>query len=590
MRRAYGIDWSDDTNAVDIHLACYRKQPEVERLNGVVMGQAYHFANAIRILFPDDILTWHPWLDDHINIWCENRFFTVWGPAASSKSNNFGLFCLVDWFAAPEDTCTFVCSTSKGMLERRIWEAITRYYNYAKTNYNCPGKISKQRTAIINEKDRDLADDVKAGIHGVAVKQGTVEEAQSNLIGAHLPYVRLLIDEMQATRRAAVEARKNLSKGCIDFKFGGIGNPMSYLDLLGEFSEPDHPDGYDSVTINDKQWKTRYGMCYHFDGFESPAIVEPDGLNRFPFLINRPQIDADISECGGLEDHPDIWTMCRGFVPREGVSNTILSRNMIRHGKAMEPAVWEYDTIMVGGLDPAFTSTGDKCVLATAKVGKEVGGRVVVEFQPNLEIPILASDPRPVSEQIADSTIKYCKLYGIKPHHLGVDETGTQSVGDFIEMKGFRGVHRVSFAESASGLPVSKYNPDPCSDEYHDKVAELWFSIRQFVVFSQIRGMDPTAAVEFCERLAIPGIKKKVEKKDDMKIRLNRSPDDADAETICLDVVRSKLEVYAGTDQFDPGIFGFTRRETDSVTEIENPDNSYENDMDPELFAYGEAI
>lgn len=575
MIRAYGIDWADDVSPIDIHLRCYRRQDLVRELNGQVMGQAYHLANAIRMLFPTDVLTWHPWLDDHIHIWCANRFFTVWGPAACGKSNDFGLICLVDWISAPEETCTFVCSTSKAMLEKRIWESITRYFNYAKQRHNIPGKFSRQRTAIINERDRDEGDEVKAGLTGVAVKQGTVEEAQSNLIGAHLPYVRLLVDEMQATRRAAVEARKNLSKGCVEFKFGGMGNPMSLLDLLGEFSEP--VDGWDSINVESTKWKTQYGWCYHFDGLKSPAITEENGARKYPFLINQEQIDNDVQDAGGLIDHPDIWTMCRGFPPPEGVANTILTRSIIKHGRCMEPATWQFKTTTVAGLDPAFTSSGDRCVLSIAKIGKLTeGGRIAIEYQPHIDIQIAASDPRPVSEQIADQVIELCRKYGVKPRHLGVDESGTQSVGDFIEMKGFKGIHRISFQSSPTLLPVSRYNPIPSKEEYKDRVSELWFSIRQFATFNQIRGLDPQAAVEFCERLVWPGAKKAVEPKDKMKERLNHSPDDADAAAIVADVVRQTLGIYPGDSQMDPGILGFSEESTRSLREAESPDSAYE--------------
>jgi len=545
-------------------------------MNGRVMGEAYHLANAIRILYPPEALTWHPWLDDHINIWCDGNFFTVWGPAASGKSNDFGLIALVDWFAAPEETCTFVCSTGKKELERRIWESITRYFNYAKQNYNVPGKVSKQRTAIINAQDRDLGDEVKAGITGVAVRQGTVEDAQSALIGAHLPYVRLLIDEMQATRRAAVEARKNLSKGCINFKFGGLGNPMSFLDLLGEFSEP--VDGWESINVETPQWETRYGRCYHFDGFKSPAITDPDGIEKYPFLINRPQIDRDIKDAGGLEDHPEIWTMCRGFVPPEGIANTILTRNMIRHGCAMEPAIWQYSTTTVAGLDPAYSSNGDKCILAIAKVGKLVKtGRIAIEFMPHIEILIAASDGRTASEQVADQVIEHCKNYGVPAKYLGVDESGTQSTGDFIEMKGFKGVHRINFGSAPTNLPVSRFNPKPSHEEYRDRVAELWFSMRQFVTFGQIRALDPSSAIEFCERLAIPAAKKAVEKKEDMIERLNHSPDDADADAVLLDVVRSVMGIYPGDTETDPGIFGFAVNRPRARDFGETEEQAYQN-------------
>jgi len=104
------------------------------------------------------------------------------------------------------------------MLEKRIWYSVKHYY--ALHAGNTPGVLVTSKTGIINAGDDEK--NAKAGIHGIAVRQGSEEDARSNIQGVHLPFVRLIVDEMQSTRRAAVEARANLSKGCLDFKFFGL--------------------------------------------------------------------------------------------------------------------------------------------------------------------------------------------------------------------------------------------------------------------------------------------------------------------------------------------------------------------------------
>ena len=49
----------------------------------------------------------------------------------------------------------------------------------------------------------------------------------------HNEYVYLIVDEMQATREAAVIAWDNLSSGLVEGGFLGLGNPMSKPDPLG---------------------------------------------------------------------------------------------------------------------------------------------------------------------------------------------------------------------------------------------------------------------------------------------------------------------------------------------------------------------
>jgi len=528
MKRKYRCNWDEDMSDAEIELYCYRHQGEIEKIDGELKGMEYHMIQAIRLMFVPEYLTWHKWLEDHIHIWCNNRFATVWGPAASSKSNSFGLLALMDWWSAPNDTCTFVCSTDKKSLERRIWESIVRYFNlYAG---RAPGKISKMRTAIINSQDMDRADEVKAGIHGVAVRQGTVEDAKSALIGAHLPYVRMIIDEMQGTRRAAVEARGNLSKGCKDFKLIGIGNPMSLLDPLGEFSEP--VDGWDKVKVEDESWKTKNGMCYHFDGFKSPAVIEEGGAEKYPFLINEEQIEEDIASRGGEADHPDIWSMCRGFVPPEGYGNTVLTEAMLIMFHMFDHVTWQYDYKTIAACDPAFSADGDKCLLQVARIGRAIDNTVAIEFQNPIYIQIIEAG----------------RDFGFGPRELAVDETSTQSLSDVLENdKRFgKGVLRVQFGSAPSSLKVSNTNRTLCKDYYKNKMTEMWYTFAEFARNNHIRGMSKQAARDLCERKTIHAVPKRIESKREMQGRLSRSPDDGDGVCMVCELVRQRLGMHPG--------------------------------------------
>ena len=95
MFTRYGIEFPNDSPDASVELWMYRNQDVVKDHNGDLLGQSYHLSKAFNILFDDNILTWHPWLDEHIDIWCDNRFATIWGPAACGKSNDFGLIALV---------------------------------------------------------------------------------------------------------------------------------------------------------------------------------------------------------------------------------------------------------------------------------------------------------------------------------------------------------------------------------------------------------------------------------------------------------------------------------------------------------------
>jgi len=587
----YGLEWGEDISDVTIELKCYRYPEWVKKLGGTPQDPYDHFVRAVRMLFVDPYTTdpplvWNRWTEEHAYIWTHEHFATIWGPAAASKSNDFGCFSIVDWWAAPKETCIFVCSTTKSMLEKRIWDSVKKYFGVHASR--APGKLSKARCAIINDDEKDT-DNVKAGIHGIAVLQGSVEEAKANIIGVHLPYIVLVIDELQQTRRAAIEARANLSKGCKQIKVFGLANPGSLLDLSGEFSEP--IDGWDSVDIKTHVWKTRWGKTYHYDGYDSPAVTEENGAEKYPFLINQKQIDDQIRESGD-EDHPDVWTYVRGFPSMQSEYDHILSEKAIVKFKMKAMVKWQYDYITIAGLDPAFSSGGDKCFLTIAKLGIDIHDHTIIQFSQSINIPIKASSEDEPVYQVAREVIRLSEVHGFLLKHLTVDETASQSVGAVIDaeanLKGSNKCHKIVFSSKATEIPVSVDNDRQACDEYKDKVTEIWYAMREFGRYEQIKGMSFDAAKEFCMRKVQPGKPARLESKDDMKERLHHSPDIADSYVCVLAQVREIIRLIPGEHREEltlesVGASGGLTRDTKNTLEKELSEG-YADDSPQEEF------
>jgi hypothetical protein len=294
-------------------------------------------------------------------------------------------------------------------------------------------------------------------------------------------------------------------------------------------------------------------MTYHFDGFKSPAITEKDGERKYPFLINKTQIDKDVEEAGS-EDSPAIWTMCRGFISPQGTRNTVLSMSFIEkfHMRG-EKVKWQYDYQYAGGLDPAFTSGGDKCVLQLVRTGFFTNGTLGIEFMDPVYIAIEASSELPPIYQVARKVIELCNSVGMPLANLAVDESGTQSAGDVISRESGSSVCRVSFGSKASESTVSEKSAKKCCDEYADKATELWYAMNAFGRFDQIRNLPEQAAQEFCEReVILKGDKKKLMSKVDYKKLYRHSPDDADACGCALEAVRKVLGIHPGATKAVP--------------------------------------
>ena len=106
---------------------------------------------------------------------------------------------------------------------------------------------------------------------------------------------------------------------------------------------------------------------------------------------------------------------------------------------------------------------------------------------------------------------------------------------DVLASEWSRRIVRVSFNEAASNHPASGTDKRPANEVYSNKVTELWFTVREWVMADQIRGMDPDTIKEFCSRhFEDVG----VESKRVMKERIRSSPDLADAAAILMDVAK----------------------------------------------------
>jgi len=541
MLKLYGAEWDvEEEQRVAVELKCYRYPEEVVAMGGTPEEPLNHFRRACRLLFREH-LVWNSWVEARAYAWCYEPFTTHWGCASVGKSNDFGAFALVDFYAAPTETYIPVCSTTKKMLEKRIWASVKHYH--ALNLGRVPAKLSKTRTAIIQTDDDDK-DDVKCGIHGFAVRQGSEEAAEADIVGVHTKFIALIIDEMQDTRRAAIEARFNLSKGCQVMKVIGLGNPNSTLDLLGEYSTP--VDGFDSISVESFKWKTKYGHTYHYDGFKCPAVVEEDGAEKYPFYINQKQIDDDIEINGA--DHPKVWVYCRGFPPPSGITPTVLNETMISKFRMMEPTEWAFGYQIFAGLDPAFTAGGDHCILQPIHVGLDVTDRMVIEFQDYIKIPIDATHELPPIYQIAHSVKRHGESLGFRAQDLTVDETGTQSTGDVIDEVWARGCHKISFGGKPTTISIAKDSPKRADEEYYNRVTELWYQMHEFGRRYQIRGLGLNAAQQFCRRRIVELMpKKRVESKIDMKAWLGHSPDEADACACAISHVREVCGLIAGS-------------------------------------------
>jgi hypothetical protein len=523
------------------------------------LGRYGHMRNAIDLIwnsYQPGTFIWNSWSEWMVAAFCEERWVTVSGPAASWKTTSVAIYLLCAWFSAPRDTVVVCTSTTLDGLRRRIWKEISRFYRLRP----CIGNVVQSRNCIQYVKGLD-----DAGIFGLATDKGEIDKAIGKIIGFHAPQVVIAVDEMPYTPEAIVEAAVNLESGARRFQFIGLGNADDHLDPHGRMCEP--LNGWDSVSEESEQWETRRGICIHLDGLKSPAIVD---RKEYPGLINQKDLDTT-AEIYGL-DSPQFWQMRRGFWAPEGIQKTVLTMPMIIKAKAQEQAVFDRDAALGAALDPAFEG-GDRCVLRFFKCGLHEG-RKILGLQEIFFVKTKASPADPVHYQIVRQVREECVKRAVPPRMFALDATGEGGgLLSIFQREWSPEVLGIEFGGRPSRQPVSQTNPKRCDQEYDRRVTELWFFFRLLVQGEQVKGLDQESAREFCRRhYEMKGAYISIETKAKMKERTRMSPDLADNIVIGAELFRQRgalrLEKVLYEDEVTTGWSEFQRnRSLESVYE-----------------------
>jgi hypothetical protein len=490
------------------------------------------------------------------------------GFIVTHNSNDFGLLSLVDWMIDPTETVTILASTTLSMLKLRSYESVVRYFKKIQrySPFKMPGKIRKTDSAILLDDEDDSVDATdKASIRGVAVAEGTEEEARAKLQGAHLPYVRLILDELAQMRPAAMAVRTNLAIGAKDFKLIGLCNIDSFTDLAGRHSIPLIDGGFKALDPDvDEEWRSQYGKVRRHDGLRSPAIMEPHRTD-LSFLLTKPVLDQLVAQEGGNMDAPQIWTMVRAWPPSQGKSQTLLSMTEVIKHEAMSDVTWQTKpAVRVMGIDPAFSERGNRGVMQVIEVGYDINGLLKLNFLSPRYIKVDASSRRPVLEQVGEQIAEYAieilspgLMLGVRSaelaslgHLIGVDDSATQSVADFMMTQYGMQVRRFSANKAASEMKISVHDPMSAKERFYNQGAELWAATAAFVRADQIRGFPSAAADQLTSRPTDPD--KRPLRLISKKARVSDggtgsdSPDDMDAVGFAVGVLRFYLNLVAG--------------------------------------------
>lgn len=558
VKEKYGLLFPADMPDAMIDLKIWKHWREPEYAGCTEKAPWDCFWRAIYTLLPREAFVRQTFSEQHVFDWTTEGFIITWGCAASSKSNDYGLLTLADWVVDPDKTVAIMASTSLAMLKIRSYESVLRYFYLLQKHapWQMPGKLRKTDSAIILDSDDDMgAATDKASIRGVAVAEGTDQEARTKLTGAHLPYVRLILDELSQMRPAAMQVRTNLSIGAKDFKLVGLCNPDSFVDLAALHSIPLLPGGFAALDPETSgEWRSQYGKIRRHDGLKSPAVLEPDGEKKYPFLLTRPRLNQILEEHSNNPDDPEVWTMVRGFPPSQGKRQTLITMSEILRAGATDDVSWYgSEAVTILGVDPAFTEGGNRAVMQAMDVGFDKDMLLKLAFHAPRYIRLDASSQTPILAQVGEAIWKLSDDLKIPEVLIGVDDSATQSVADHLLSTYRLRVHRFISNKKASDLPMSIKNREPAKDRYFDQSTELWAATAAFIRAGQVRGLPLAAGDQLATRTMEPGrrphkLMSKKRSKHDGNQMVSDSPDDMDAVSFCVGIARFVLHLLAGSE------------------------------------------
>lgn len=525
----YGLPVYQGFNQLDYDMLAFAVRWPIEK---GALTRYRHFRNICDGLFGDAI-QWNPWLEMQIESLCENKWVGWAGCASSGKTYGVSLYAVVWWICMPDCSSVILTSTTKGMIRKRAWPVIQKLYTALPGARM--GNMVDSKTTWQSTKGDD-----KHAIFAIAVAEGSTAKAVANIQGIHTKRQLVIIDEATDTPEAAFEACANLFSGPEEFQLVVIGNPASHFDPMGRFCEPLR--GWLSVTVEDREWETirqldgEPGIVVRFDAEDSPNVKA--GKVLYPYLVTEAQTRGARIKYG--EQSPLFWKFHRGFWPPDGLRRTIFNEALIAQMKGTDKFVFiGRKGFQVAGLDPAFGG-GDRAVLTFAQVGDLSTDKLGIQLGEQVQLSIDAGSTTPVHFQLAEQTIEHCQKRGVTPEYFGILASGEGGgLADIIARKWGNRIIRIEEGASASDLPVSREDARRCSEVYERKNVELWYAARSLLESGQLRGINASMALEFCNREFNTDHRKiRLQTKDEMKATFARSPDLADSAAAAIEVAR----------------------------------------------------
>ncbi|HCT57251.1 MAG TPA: hypothetical protein DGD08_08565 [Gemmatimonas aurantiaca] len=406
---------------------------------------------------------------------------------------------LLWWIAVEPDSIATTVATKADQQEKGIWREVARHWPRFQA---CFPEAELTTLRIRMEPWRGDA----WGAWGITAAPKAGEESSSAVQGLHAKRLLILVDETPGVPQPVMTALVNTATG-EENVIAAFGNPDYQADPLGQFAE------------------TKRVTAIRISALDHPNVVL--GVERIPGAATRLSI-ATREDKYGVESGV-YQSRVRGIAPEQSASALIHLAWCVAAADRAESV--QHAALALGpkalGVDVAQSENGDKAAVAMGQGARLLS--VIAKACPN-------------ATKLGAEVWQLMRDEGIVPEYVGVDPIGVGAAtvnhldGECEKENAGRSVVRCS--GGAKAMEASSRAADGSAMEwladankFKNLRAQMWWQLREdlrngLIALPRDRELfRELTTVQFDEDGGIVTL----ESKDDIRKRLGRSPDRADA-------------------------------------------------------------
>ena len=501
------------------------------------------------------------------------------------KSFFAAIWLLLDWLEDPEWTATILASVNFAHIKENVFADMVRLHGESilplpgecmDTEIRMPGTVGMgiKVTAIMNSTNRQ-------SIKG----RGKLKARPTpHPVFGKTSRVRFFFDEIEDMppniwpQIDTLLVARDKSRLAGQIRVYGAFNPKDPQSKVGQMCQP--KGGYTVIQPDTEQWVSEKGynvfrlnFTQHENWIEGCRLTR-EGKTPVPVFNIRGMQTYEgalgVIKAARDDNDPEIWTKIYGMYAPQGTFKTAVNRVLVNEMRG--EWIFDNEPVRFAGVDVALEENGDRSTFAAFRIGKAIGwidsnGKKHLFEKEKIDIPpqwnakgklitqksikrrlVVQCDnvfelDHGRTDDLVDTIIQQCNLFGVKPENLCVDRTGMGIPIHDRLVSTFGHVQGICFGNKATEVKILAESQGTPEELYDRITSEVFFAVSEWVDAKILRfgkAVPDLALDELCSRRALLGKSKKtcIETKKEYKARAGKSPDLADSITIGVHAIR----------------------------------------------------